>query len=239
MITRLPRHIAILGAISFLTAMCSAMVYGLLPLFLLQVLHTSIASVGVIEGMAEGASSLIKIGSGVATDWLGRRKPIVVLGYLLSAVNKLLFPLADGVTTVFMGRVIDHVGKGLRDAPRDALLADVTPAAVRGSGFGLRLAFYTTGFVVGPLTAIAVMRDSHDDFRLVFWLAVIPAANRHHRAAGRIEGATAAVCNRRGRSDLSPRRYRKTSMRVLVADHDRRPVVIGALQSSVPCPQGS
>jgi len=176
MVPRLPPHIMTLGTVSFLTAMSSAMVYGLLPLFLLQVLHASVTSVGVIEGLAEGASSLMKIGSGAATDWLGRRKPIVVIGYLLSAVNKLLFPIADGATTVLVARVIDRLGKGVRDAPRDALLTDVTPAPVRGSSFGLRLAFYTTGFVVGPLTAIAVMQLSHDDFRLVFWLAIIPAA---------------------------------------------------------------
>lgn len=176
MVPRLPPHITTLGTISFLTAMSSAMVYGLLPLFLLQVLHASVTSVGVIEGLAEGASSLMKIGSGVATDWLGRRKPIVVIGYLLSAVNKLLFPIAESATTVLVARVIDRLGKGVRDAPRDALLTDVTPTPIRGSGFGLRLAFYTTGFVVGPLTAIAIMQLSHDDFRLVFWLAIIPAA---------------------------------------------------------------
>src|SRR5512144_89083 len=107
MVPRLPPHITTLGTISFLTAMSSAMVYGLLPLFLLQVLHASVTSVGVIEGLAEGASSLMKIGSGVATDWLGRRKPIVVIGYLLSAVNKLLFPIAESATTVLVARVID------------------------------------------------------------------------------------------------------------------------------------
>jgi MFS family permease len=152
------------------------MVYGLLPLFLVQVLHSSMTSVGLIEGIAEGASSLMKIASGAATDWLGRRKPIVLFGYLVSAVNKLLFPLAESVTMVLAARVIDRLGKGVRDAPRDAFLADVTPAPVRGSGFGLRLAFYTAGFVVGPLTAMTIMRLSQHDFRLVFWLAVIPAA---------------------------------------------------------------
>jgi MFS family permease len=176
MTARLPRHIVVLGVISFLTAMSSAMVYGLLPLFLVQVLHSSMTSVGLIEGIAEGASSLMKIASGAATDWLGRRKPIVLFGYLVSAVNKLLFPLAESVTMVLAARVIDRLGKGVRDAPRDAFLADVTPAPVRGSGFGLRLAFYTAGFVVGPVAAMTIMRFSQHDFRLVFWLAVIPAA---------------------------------------------------------------
>jgi MFS family permease len=173
---QLPRHIAILGIISFLTAMSSAMVYGLLPLFLVRVLHTTIASVGFIEGIAEATTSVTKIVSGIASDWLGRRKPIVLLGYALSAINKLLFPLAGDASSVLLARVIDRVGKGTRDAPRDAFLTDVTPMPIRGSGFGLRLAFYTSGFVAGPLTAMLLMRLSDDNFRFVFWVAVIPAA---------------------------------------------------------------
>ena len=164
-----------LGLISFLTAMSSAMVYGLLPIFLVKVLGATMASVGIIEGIAEAATSLTKIISGRASDWIGRRKPLVFLGYALSAVNKLLFPLAGDASTILMARVIDRIGKGMRDAPRDAFLTDVTPTKIRGSGFGLRLAFYTTGFVVGPLAAIGLMRLSDDNFRLVFWIAVIPA----------------------------------------------------------------
>ena len=173
---QLPRHVAVLGVISFLTAMSSAMVQGLLPVFLVRVLHSTMATVGIIEGAAEGMTSITKIVSGMTSDWLGRRKPIVLLGYVLSAVNKLLFPLAGDASVVLVARVIDRVGKGMRDAPRDAFLTDVTPAPIRGSGFGLRLAFYTTGFVVGPLAAIGLMRLSGDDVRLVFWIAVIPAA---------------------------------------------------------------
>ena len=173
---RLPRHIVVLGIISFLTAMSSSMIYGLLPVFLIKVLHSTMATVGFIEGLAEATTSLTKIASGVASDWLGRRKPIVLLGYALSAVNKVLFPLAGAASTVLVARVIDRIGKGTRDAPRDAFLTDVTPAPIRGSGFGLRLTFYTTGFVVGPLTAIGLMNLSGDNFRLVFWVAVIPAA---------------------------------------------------------------
>ena len=120
--------------------------------------------------------SLARIFSGLASDWMGRRKPLVLLGYAVSAVNKVMFPLAGAVSTVLVARVIDRVGKGLRDAPRDAFMTDVTPAKIRGSGFGLRLAFYTTGFVIGPLAAMGLMKLSGDDFRLVFWLAVIPAA---------------------------------------------------------------
>jgi MFS family permease len=173
---RLPRQLAILGAISFLTAMSSAMVYGLLPVFLVRVLGATTASVGLIEGAAEGMMSLTRIFSGFASDWMGRRKPLVLIGYTVSAVNKLLFPLAGTVSMVLAARVIDRMGKGLRDAPRDAFMADVTPAQIRGSGFGLRLTFYTVGYVVGPLLAMTLMSASGDNFRLVFWIAVIPAA---------------------------------------------------------------
>jgi MFS family permease len=172
---RLPRHILVLGIISLLTAMSSAMVYGLLPVFLVRVLGATVASVGVIEGVAEAMTSLAKIVSGFVSDRMGRRKPLVLLGYAVSAINKVMFPLAGDVFTVLVARVVDRGGKGMRDAPRDAFLTDVTPVRVRGSGFGLRLAFYTTGFVIGPLAAITLMRLSADNFQLVFWIAVIPA----------------------------------------------------------------
>jgi MFS family permease len=166
----------VLGLISFLTAMSTAMVYGLLPLFLVQVLGATVASVGLIEGVAEGGMSLARIGAGILSDVTGRRKPFVLLGYAISAVNKLIFPLAATASMVLVGRVVDRIGKGLRDAPRDALMTDMTPTQIRGSGFGLRLTFYTTGYVLGPLIAIGLMAASGDNFRLVFWLAVIPAA---------------------------------------------------------------
>lgn len=175
LVRHLPRNVAVLGVISLLTAMSSAMVYGLLPVFLIKSLGATTASVGFIEGVAEAMMSLTRIFSGVASDWMGRRKPLVLLGYAVSAVNKVMFPLAGAVSTVLVARVVDRVGKGLRDAPRDAFMTDVTPAKIRGSGFGLRLAFYTTGFVIGPLAAMGLMKLSGDDFRLVFWLAVIPA----------------------------------------------------------------
>ena len=171
----LPRHVVVLGVISLLTAASSAMIYGLLPVFLVRVMGVTMASVGIIEGLAEGATSVAKIASGLASDWIGRRKPFVLLGYGLSAANKVLFPLAASASVVLVARVIDRIGKGMRDAPRDAFLTDVTPAPIRGSGFGLRLAFYTTGFVLGPLAAMALMAASGDDFRLVFWIALIPA----------------------------------------------------------------
>ena len=172
---RLSPNVAALGYVSMLTAMSSAMIYGLLPVFMVRVLGISIASVGVIEGTAEAANSLIKIVSGAASDWIGRRKPLVVFGYTLSAVIKTIFPVAGTVSAVLAARVIDRLGKGIRDAPRDAFLADVTAKEIRGEGFGLRLAIAITGFVVGPLIAIGLMKLSGDDFRLVFWIALIPA----------------------------------------------------------------
>ncbi|MFN3656592.1 MAG: MFS transporter [Pseudolabrys sp.] len=171
----LPRQVAVLGMVSFFTAMSSAMVYGLLPVFLVRVLGATMSTVGFIEGAAEGIMSLARIGSGLASDWMGRRKPLVLLGYAVSALNKLLFPLADTISIVLAARTIDRVGKGLRDAPRDAFMTDVTPSSIRGSGFGLRLTFYTAGYVIGPLTAMGLMALSGDDFRFVFWMAVIPA----------------------------------------------------------------
>lgn len=172
---RLSPNVAALGYVSMLTAMSSAMIYGLLPVFMVKILGISIASVGVIEGMAEAANSLVKIVSGAMSDWIGRRKPIVVFGYTLSAVIKTIFPIAGTASAVLTARVIDRLGKGIRDAPRDAFLADLTAKEIRGEGFGLRLALAVSGFVVGPLIAIALMKLSGDDFRLVFWIALLPA----------------------------------------------------------------
>lgn len=172
---RLSPNVATLGFVSLLTAISSAMIYGLLPVFLVRVLGINVASVGLIEGMAESANSLIKIVSGAVSDRTGRRKPLVIIGYTLSAVVKTLFPQAETASTVLAARVLDRLGKGIRDAPRDALLTDVTALGTRGTGFGLRLALAIAGFVFGPIFAVGLMRLSGDDFRLVFWIALIPA----------------------------------------------------------------
>jgi MFS family permease len=155
--------------------MSSAMIYGLLPVFLVKVLGASMAFLGLIEGLAEAANSFIKVLSGAASDRIGRRKPIVVFGYTLSAAVKTWFPLAGTASAVMIARVFDRLGKGIRDAPRDALLADLIEPEIRGAGFGLRLSLAIAGFVVGPMLAVALMRLSGDDFRLVFWIALIPA----------------------------------------------------------------
>jgi MFS family permease len=167
-------NVTVLGFVSLLMGMSSAMIYGVLPVFLVVVLGASTASVGFIEGIAEATTSLAKVFSGIMSDRIRRRKPLVVLGYTLSAVNKLLFPIAESASMVLLARMSDRVGKGVRDAPRDAFMTDMTPMAIRGSGFGLRLALYTIGAVLGPLAAMTIMSLSGDNFRLVFWIALIP-----------------------------------------------------------------
>lgn len=167
-------NVPVLGLVSLLMGMSSAMIYGVLPVFLVVVLGASTASVGFIEGIAEATTSFAKIFSGITSDRVRRRKPLVVLGYALSAVNKLLFPIAESAAMVLLARMSDRVGKGVRDAPRDAFMTDMTPMAIRGSGFGLRLALYTVGAVLGPLAAMAIMSLSGDNFRLVFWVALVP-----------------------------------------------------------------
>lgn len=173
--SRLPANVIALGWVSLLMAMSSQMIHGLLPLFLVAVLGASAGSVGVIEGVAEATNSLARLFSGAASDWLGRRKPLVVIGYGLAALSKPLFPLADAVWTVLLARFFDRTGKGIRDAPRDALLADELTPDVRSMGFGLRITFFTMGSVLGPLIASAIMFAGGSDIRLVFWIAVIPA----------------------------------------------------------------
>lgn len=169
-------NVVALGLVSLFMGMSSAMIYALLPVFLVTVMGASMAAIGALEGIAEATTSFMKILSGYVSDRLGRRKPLVVLGYALSAINKLAFPLADSITMVLIARISDRIGKGIRDAPRDAFLTDITPVHARGTHFGLRLALYTVGALLGPLTAIALMKLSDDDFRLVFWVALIPGA---------------------------------------------------------------
>ena len=173
--SRFPASVAALGLVSLLMAISSQMIHGLLPLFLVSTLGASVVWVGVIDGIAEATNSLARVCSGAASDWIGRRKPLVVLGYGLAALAKPLFPLASDVITVLAARFFDRIGKGIRDAPRDALLADDLPSAMRGSGYGLRLTLFTLGSVIGPLVAIGIMLASAGDIRLVFWVATVPA----------------------------------------------------------------
>jgi MFS family permease len=172
---RIPRGVWALGFVSLFMDVSSEMIHALLPVFLVTVLGTSATVVGALEGMAEAVASITKIFGGALSDRLGKRKLLVVLGYGLAAFTKPLFAVATTATWVFGARFADRVGKGIRGAPRDALIADVTPAAIRGAAFGLRQTLDTVGAFAGPLLAIALMAATHDSFRTVFWLATIPA----------------------------------------------------------------
>ncbi len=173
---RLPRAIWTLGFVSLLMDTSSEMIHGLLPVFLVAGLGASAAALGVIEGFAEATALVIKVFAGMLSDRRRRRKPLTVLGYAMSAVTKPLFAIAMSAGTVFAARVVDRIGKGIRGAPRDALIADIVPPEQRGAAFGLRQALDTVGAFAGPLLAIGLMALWHDDFRAVFRVAVIPAA---------------------------------------------------------------
>jgi len=164
----------VLGFVSLLMDVSSEMIHSLLPLFLVGSLGVSVLVVGLIEGLAESTALICKVFSGALSDYLGRRKGLAVLGYAMGAFTKPVFALAGGVGAVVAARFIDRVGKGIRGAPRDALLADVAPPGARGAAFGLRQSLDTVGAFVGPLLATALMLLWANDFRAVFWVAVIP-----------------------------------------------------------------
>ena len=172
----LPSGILALGFVSLFMDVSSEMVHGLLPVFLVGTLGVSAATLGWIEGVAESTASIVKLFSGTLSDRLGKRKPLMLFGYGLAAITKPLFPLASSAGLVFAARFIDRIGKGIRSAPRDAYIADVTAPEQRGSAFGLRQAMDTAGAFAGPLIAIALMLLWRDDLRRVLWIAVIPAS---------------------------------------------------------------
>lgn len=171
----LPKGIWVLGFVSMLMDTSSEMIHALLPVYLVTVLGASTLTVGFIEGIAEATASITKIFSGALSDWLGRRKLLAALGYGLAAFTKPLFPLAPSIGWLVAARFIDRVGKGIRGAPRDALIADIAPAGLRGASFGLRQSLDTVGAFVGPLVAIGLMWWTADHFVAVFWVAVLPA----------------------------------------------------------------
>jgi len=171
----LPSTVWALGAVSLFMDLSSELVHGLLPVFMTVVLGASMVAVGLVEGIAEATASIVKLFSGALSDRLGRRKPLLVLGYGLAALSKPLFPLAGTVALVLGARFMDRIGKGIRGAPRDALIADVTPDGQRGAAYGLRQALDTVGAVLGPLAAIGLMLALASDIRLVLWLAAVPA----------------------------------------------------------------
>jgi MFS family permease len=172
---KIPRTVWALGLVSLFMDLSSEIIHGLLPLFLTVTLGASVTAVGMIDGIAEATASISKIFSGWLSDRIGRRKPLILLGYGLAALSKPLFPLAGSVATVLGARFADRIAKGIRGAPRDALIADVTPPEIRGRAFGLRQAMDTAGGFAGPLLAVGLMFLFANDMRAVFWVALIPA----------------------------------------------------------------
>ncbi len=172
---RIPRTVWALGLVSLFMDLSSEIIHALLPLFLTTTLGVSVAMVGLIDGIAEATASISKVFSGYISDRIWRRKPLILLGYGLGALSKPLFALAGSAPVVLGARFADRIGKGLRGAPRDALVADVTPVAIRGRAFGLRQSLDTVGAFAGPLLAIGLMAAFANDMRLVFWVAVVPA----------------------------------------------------------------
>ncbi len=171
----IPSGVWALGFVSMLMDVSSEMIHALLPIYLVTVLGTSMVTVGFIEGIAEATASITKIFSGALSDWLGKRKLLAVLGYGLAAFTKPVFPLAPSVSWLIGARFVDRVGKGIRGAPRDALVADIAPAHLRGASFGLRQSLDTVGAFLGPLLGIGLMWWTADNFKAVFWVAVVPA----------------------------------------------------------------
>ena len=171
---QIPKSIWVLGFVSLLMDVSSEMIHSLLPLFMVTTLGTSVLAVGLIEGVAEATALIVKIFSGVLSDYLGQRKRLALLGYALGAFTKPLFAIATSSGLILSARIIDRVGKGIRGAPRDALVAEIAPAHLRGAAFGLRQSLDTVGAFLGPLLAVGLMILWANDFRAVFWVAVIP-----------------------------------------------------------------
>lgn len=171
----LPRTVWALGIVSLLMDSSSELVHALLPLYMTSVLGASMLEVGLIEGIAEGTAAIVKVFSGTLSDWLGRRRLLLMLGYGLAALSKPFFPLATSIGWVAGARFADRVGKGIRGAPRDALVADVTPPELRGAAYGLRQALDSVGAVLGPLAAVVLMALFAESLRTALWAAVVPA----------------------------------------------------------------
>lgn len=171
----LPTGIWALGFVSMFMDISSELIHSLLPVFMATVLGASMTTIGLIEGVAEATAAIAKIFSGTISDYLGKRKLLAVLGYGLAALTKPIFPLATTIGWVFTARFIDRIGKGIRGAPRDALVADIAPMELRGAAYGLRQSLDSVGAVLGPLLALFFMMWMANNLRTVFWIAVVPA----------------------------------------------------------------
>src|SRR5258708_18623534 len=174
-LTQIPKGVWVLGFVSMLMDVSSEMIHALLPVYLVTVLGASMVTVGFIEGIAEATASITKIFSGALSDWLGKRRLLAAIGCGLPDFTKPVFPLAPTVGWLVAARLVDRIGKGIRGAPRDALISDISTAHVRGASFGLRQSLDTVGAFVGPLLAIVLMWWTADNFTSVFWIAVVPA----------------------------------------------------------------
>lgn len=172
---KLPSGIWVLGFVSLFMDASSELVHSLLPIFMTTVLGASMITVGIIEGVAEGIAATTKIFSGAVSDYFRKRKLLAVIGYALGALSKPVFPLATTIGWVFGARFVDRIGKGIRGAPRDALIADITPPPLRGAAYGLRQALDSVGAFIGPLLAVVYMILFENDIKAVLWVAVIPA----------------------------------------------------------------
>lgn len=171
---KVPAGIWVLGFVSMFMDISSEMIHGLLPMFLATTLGASTLTIGLIEGLGESTALIVKIFSGAWSDYLGKRKGLALLGYSLGALSKPLFAVAPTASVVLTARLLDRVGKGIRGAPRDALVADMAPPALRGTAFGLRQSLDTVGAFVGPLVGVGLMLLWADDFRAVFRVAIVP-----------------------------------------------------------------
>src|SRR3990172_5740456 len=173
--TKIPRSVWMLGFVSLFMDISSELIHSLLPVFMVTSLGATMFVVGIVEGIAEATALIVKVFSGTISDYLGKRKGLAVLGYGLGAVSKPIFALALSVYWVMVARFMDRIGKGIRGAPRDALIADLTAPEIRGAAYGLRQSLDTVGAFVGPILAVVLMLLWAGDFRAVFWFAVVPA----------------------------------------------------------------
>jgi MFS family permease len=173
-LSQIPSGIWVLGLVSLLMDVSSEMIHSLLPLFMVTILGTSTMAVGLVEGLAESLALVVKVFSGTLSDYWGKRKGLALFGYALSALTKPLFAVSSGIGLVLTARLLDRVGKGVRGAPRDAMVADIAPPELRGAAFGLRQSLDTVGALLGPLLAVGLMLVWANDFRAIFWVAVIP-----------------------------------------------------------------
>lgn len=174
-VSSIPSGVWALGFVSMFMDISSEMIHALLPVYMVTALSASALSVGIIEGIAEATAAIVKLGSGTLSDWVGRRKPLILLGYGLAALTKPVFPMASSLFWLIAARFVDRVGKGIRGAPRDALVADIAPPELRAQSFGLRQTLDTVGAFIGPFIALFLMWVTVNNFQVVFWIAAIPA----------------------------------------------------------------